>query len=77
MPSFKRMLRALGGRSARSEPARPAPTAAPAPAALPAPPPPAPTPAAFFHSHHYLRHNARRLEHLASLGLPVRGLSVL
>jgi SAM-dependent methyltransferase len=30
-----------------------------------------------FHSWHYLRHTARRLEHLASLGLPVRGRSVL
>jgi len=30
-----------------------------------------------FHSHNYLRHNARRLEHLASLHLPVAGLSVL
>lgn len=35
------------------------------------------TPAAYFHSGHYLRHNARRLEHLASLGIPVAGLSVL
>jgi hypothetical protein len=30
-----------------------------------------------FHSHHYLRHNARRLEHLASLRIPVRGKTVL
>lgn len=30
-----------------------------------------------FHSDHYLRHNARRLEHLASLGIPVAGMSVL
>jgi len=30
-----------------------------------------------FHSDHYLRHNARRLEHLASLGIPVTGMSVL
>ncbi len=30
-----------------------------------------------FHSNHYLRHNARRLEHLSSLRIPVRGLSVL
>lgn len=30
-----------------------------------------------FHSHHYLRHNARRQEHLASLGIPVAGASVL
>ena len=30
-----------------------------------------------FHSPHYLRHNARRLEHLASLHVPVAGLSVL
>jgi SAM-dependent methyltransferase len=30
-----------------------------------------------FHSWHYLRHTARRLEHLASLRLPVRGLSIL
>ncbi len=34
-------------------------------------------PVDFFHSHHYLRHNARRLEHLASLQIPVTGLSVL
>ena len=30
-----------------------------------------------FHSPHYLRHNARRLEHLASLRIPVSGMSVL
>jgi hypothetical protein len=30
-----------------------------------------------FHSPYYLRHTARRLEHLASLGIPVRGMSVL
>ena len=30
-----------------------------------------------FHSWHYLRHNARRLEHLASLQIPIRGKSVL
>jgi len=30
-----------------------------------------------FHSDHYLRHNARRLEHLASLGIPVAGMTVL
>lgn len=30
-----------------------------------------------FHSNHYLRHNARRLEHLASLKIPVAGMSVL
>jgi SAM-dependent methyltransferase len=30
-----------------------------------------------FHSDHYLRHNARRLEHLASLKIPVAGMSVL
>ncbi len=30
-----------------------------------------------FHSFQYLRHNARRLEHLASLGIPVSGSSVL
>jgi hypothetical protein len=35
------------------------------------------SPVASFHSHHYLRHNARRLEHLASLRIPVAGLSVL
>jgi hypothetical protein len=34
-------------------------------------------PALKFQSHQYLRHNARRLEHLASLGLPVTGLTVL
>lgn len=30
-----------------------------------------------FHSSNYLRHNARKLEHLASLRIPVSGLSVL
>src|SRR6266540_6367515 len=30
-----------------------------------------------FHNHEYLRHNARRQEHLASLGIPVAGRSVL
>jgi hypothetical protein len=30
-----------------------------------------------FHSDDYLRHNARRLEHLASLRIPVAGMSVL
>lgn len=30
-----------------------------------------------FHSDHYLRHNARRLEHLASLRIPVTGMTVL
>jgi len=30
-----------------------------------------------FHSWHYLRHNARRLEHLASLEIPVAGKTVL
>lgn len=30
-----------------------------------------------FHSDTYLRHNARRLEHLASLRIPVAGMSVL
>ncbi len=30
-----------------------------------------------FHSDNYLRHNARRLEHLASLGIPVSNTSVL
>lgn len=30
-----------------------------------------------FHSWHYLRHNARRLEHLASLALPMKGKTVL
>ncbi len=34
-------------------------------------------PAHGFHSHHYLRHNARRLEHLASLRIPVEGRTVL
>jgi hypothetical protein len=29
-----------------------------------------------FHSEHYLRHTARRLEHLASLGLPLSGRTV-
>lgn len=34
-------------------------------------------PDAHFHSYHYLRHNSRRLEHLASLRIPVAGMSVL
>jgi ubiquinone/menaquinone biosynthesis C-methylase UbiE len=34
------------------------------------------TPEKEFHSWHYLKHNARRLEHLASLRIPVHGLSV-
>lgn len=34
-------------------------------------------PLGVFHSHHYLRHNARRQEHLASLGIQVAGASVL
>jgi hypothetical protein len=34
-------------------------------------------PVQFFHSDHYLRHTARRLEHLASLRIPVAGMSVL
>ena len=35
------------------------------------------TPIESFHSEHYLRHNQRRLEHLASLGLDLVGRSVL
>jgi len=35
------------------------------------------TPREVFLSDHYLRHNARRLEHLSSLRIPVAGLSVL
>ncbi len=38
---------------------------------------PAHSPLMAFHSDHYLRHNARRLEHLASLRIPVAGLRVL
>jgi hypothetical protein len=34
-------------------------------------------PLAEFHSDHYLRHNARTLEHLATLNLPLAGRSVL
>lgn len=34
-------------------------------------------PAFAFHANHYMRHNARRLEHLASLRIPVVGMSVL
>lgn len=30
-----------------------------------------------FHSDHYVRHNQRRLEHLATLGLPFEGRSVI
>jgi len=36
-----------------------------------------PGPVRVFHDHEYLRHNARRQEHLASLALPVAGASVL
>ena len=35
------------------------------------------TPREDFHSNHYQRHNRKRLEHLASLGLGVRGATVL
>jgi hypothetical protein len=35
------------------------------------------TPALQFHSDFYIRHTARRLEHLASLRIPVAALSVL
>lgn len=41
------------------------------------PPPPPPSPAEAFHNPDYLRHNQRRQEHLASLGLPLAGRSVL
>ena len=36
-----------------------------------------PSPVEAFHSDNYLRHTARRLEHLASLHIPVAGKSVL
>jgi SAM-dependent methyltransferase len=35
------------------------------------------SPEALFHADFYLRHNQRRQEHLASLGLPIAGRSVL
>jgi SAM-dependent methyltransferase len=35
------------------------------------------TPHNIFHSHEYLRHNQRRLEHLATLGLEISGSTVL
>src|ERR1043166_1134571 len=38
---------------------------------------PRPNPASIFRSAHYTRHNARRLEHLASLGLPLTYKTVL
>ena len=38
---------------------------------------PPPGPKDFFHADYYLRHNARRLEHLASLRIPVAGMKVL
>jgi len=38
---------------------------------------PQPNPASIFRSAHYARHNARRLEHLASLGLPLTYKTVL
>jgi SAM-dependent methyltransferase len=41
------------------------------------PPPPHPAPLDTFHSHVCLRHTARRQEHLASLGLPIEGKTVL
>lgn len=34
-------------------------------------------PKAEFHSYHYIRHNQRRLEHLASLGLDIAGHTIL
>ena len=37
----------------------------------------APSPLATFHSAHYLRHNQRRQEHLATLGLDIAGRNVL
>jgi SAM-dependent methyltransferase len=40
-------------------------------------PPAHPAPLDTFHSYDYLRHNARRQEHLASLGLPLTGRTVL
>lgn len=45
--------------------------------ASPAPTSPHPSPLEAFHSENYLRHTARRLEHLSSLGLPVSGKTVL
>ncbi len=38
---------------------------------------PTPSPLAAFHSVHYLRHNQRRQEHLATLGLDIAGKTVL
>jgi len=38
---------------------------------------PSPLAATLFQTEHYQRHNQRRQEHLASLGLPLRGRSVL
>lgn len=35
------------------------------------------SPLSHFHSNHYLRHNQRRQEHLATLGLPLAGRNVL
>ncbi len=79
MRFWKRWKRSLSKRLPWAAPpaaAGPAPVLTdPAPA--PAPPPPPLPPAAVFHAHFYLRHNARRLEHLASLGIPVRGCRVL
>jgi SAM-dependent methyltransferase len=77
------MLRTGLARLFRTTP--PAPVRLPEPPPPPAPPvstaavPPDPllTPRAEFHSPHYLRHNARRLEHLASLRIPVAGATVL
>jgi hypothetical protein len=38
---------------------------------------PSERPVAYFHSNNYLHHSARKLEHLASLRIPVSGMTVL
>jgi 2-polyprenyl-3-methyl-5-hydroxy-6-metoxy-1,4-benzoquinol methylase len=56
---------------------KPAPAAARIAAPAAVAPPSSTTPTNAFHSEHYLRHNQRRQEHLASLRLPLENQSVL
>jgi len=63
----------------KTSPARPASaeSAAPPVAAAGGPAQTDPASLAGFASHHYQRHNQRRLEHLSGLGLPIAGKTVL
>lgn len=66
---------AVGAQTAESRRRR---TNGPPAATLEASPPAtAPSPVEEFHAPHYVRHNQRRLEHLASLGLDIVGRTVL